>query len=544
MDGRPLALDETMTLPLGADLPDPSSAGEPVAAGLSVGTTGQIVGGSLWYLGGLVVTLLTALVATPFVIRMLGPEKYGVLALINLLLACLTFSDLGMGIASTRFGAEAHARGDDDGEAAAIWASLLLGALPATLAAAALAVGARPLLQALHLPAHLLDEATMALRLASAGIVARVVTGVLNTPQLVRLRMRLHAAVTTAGSVMQIAGIPVALSLGAGLVGAGAVIGGVGIATAVCQTLLARRILPRLAHPRLERQLLGRLARFGGAVVVSSLTGLLLINSEKLFLIRLVSVEALAYYTVAFSLANLLIVPAFALFQAMLPTFARYQANGRWEELARIYGELLRGILLLMPLIALAFCLGAEPFFTLWAGPRFGIVSTPLFFVMVVGLLATVSAYVPGCLLLAVGRADFGARYQLLELIPYLLLSLAMTAAWGSAGAAGAWSLRLVVALPFFLRAARRSLGRPSAAPPGGAACYAAALAMLFLPTVAAAALGLSWPWRLAAGGASVTCYLWVLYARLLQARERAWVRSKLLPVAATTAPTARKPWA
>ena len=204
---------------------------------------------------------------------MLGPERYGVLALMNLLTVSLAWSDLGMGIASTRFGAEAHARGDDEGEAAAIWGSLLLSALPAALAAAALAVAARPLLQGLHVPAPLQNEATLALRLAAIGIVARVATGVFNTPQLVRSRMRLHAGVTTAGSVVQIAGIPVALALGAGLGGAGAVIGGAAIATAVGQALVARRLLPRLASPRLEPRLLRRLARFGGALVVGSLAG-------------------------------------------------------------------------------------------------------------------------------------------------------------------------------------------------------------------------------------------------------------------------------
>jgi O-antigen/teichoic acid export membrane protein len=312
-------------------------------------------------------------------------------------------------------------------------------------------------------------------------------------------------------------------------VGAGAVIGGVGIATAACQTLIARRILPRLARPRLERRLLGGLARFGGAIVVSGLTGLLLANGEKLLLARLVSVEALAYYTVAFSLANLLIVPAAGLYHAMLPSFARYQAAGQWDELAHVYSELLRGILLLMPLIAVALVAGAEPFFRLWAGPRFGIASTPLFFVMVVGVLALVSAYVPGCLLVAVGRADFGARYHLVELIPYLLLALAMTAVWGGAGAAGAWSLRLVVALPVFLRAARRSLGRSTAVLATGAAWYAGALTTLFLPAVVATALELSWPWRLAAVGASAAGYLWIVGARLLSDSERALVRSKLL---------------
>ncbi len=197
---------------------DPISTSAQQAGGTRGGTTGQIVRGSLWYFGGQVVTLLTALAATPLVVRMLGAEKYGVLALVQLLIVCLAFSDLGMGIASTRFGAEAHARADDDGEAAVIWSSLLLGALPAVVAAAALRSSARGRCsQGLHVPAPCRTRRRGALRLAAIGVVARAVTGVLNTPQLVRVSMRLHAAVTTAGSVVQMLGIPVALALGAGL---------------------------------------------------------------------------------------------------------------------------------------------------------------------------------------------------------------------------------------------------------------------------------------------------------------------------------------
>ena len=120
-----------MTLPLPPQLRGDAAAplAEPVTPGAA--TTGEVVRGGLWYFSGQIVTLLAALVATPFVIRTLGPERYGVLALMHLLTACLGFSDFGMGIASTRFGAEAYARGDRDEEARVIWTGLLLGALPA-----------------------------------------------------------------------------------------------------------------------------------------------------------------------------------------------------------------------------------------------------------------------------------------------------------------------------------------------------------------------------------------------------------------------------
>src|ERR1700674_4107475 len=135
----------------------PPGAPAPVASARpSGGLTSRVVRGSIWNLGGQGVTLLATLVATPFVIRLLGVESYGLLALINALIVYLAFADMGMGWASTRFASEAHARGDDQGEATVIWTALLVAAGPALLAASILILGAPPLFEnGFRLPLHL-----------------------------------------------------------------------------------------------------------------------------------------------------------------------------------------------------------------------------------------------------------------------------------------------------------------------------------------------------------------------------------------------------
>src|SRR5258708_5284005 len=108
------------------------------------GLTSRVVHGSLLNLIGQGVTMLATLAATPFVIRLLGPPGYGVLALVHVLIGYLSFADMGMGTASTRFGSVAHARGDDDGEAAVVWAALAIPIVPAATVDTVLAMGALP----------------------------------------------------------------------------------------------------------------------------------------------------------------------------------------------------------------------------------------------------------------------------------------------------------------------------------------------------------------------------------------------------------------
>ena len=81
------------------DLLTASAAQTPAAAGM----TTRVARGTLWTLVGHGAVMVASLVATPFTIRMLGPESYGVLALVNVLVGYLAFTDVGMGLTATRF---------------------------------------------------------------------------------------------------------------------------------------------------------------------------------------------------------------------------------------------------------------------------------------------------------------------------------------------------------------------------------------------------------------------------------------------------------
>ena len=67
----------------------------------------KVAHGTLWSAGGQVIVLVGSVLSTPFITRLLGPERYGVLGLVSTLVAYLVVTDLGTGRASTRFGAAA-----------------------------------------------------------------------------------------------------------------------------------------------------------------------------------------------------------------------------------------------------------------------------------------------------------------------------------------------------------------------------------------------------------------------------------------------------
>ncbi|MDI1243729.1 MAG: hypothetical protein PSX80_17600, partial [bacterium] len=72
---------------------------------------------------GSVAPLAVSFISTPFVIRFLGTESYGLLLLVGLIPTYLMFADFGMGVASTKFASEAFGRGDEKKEAEIVWAA-------------------------------------------------------------------------------------------------------------------------------------------------------------------------------------------------------------------------------------------------------------------------------------------------------------------------------------------------------------------------------------------------------------------------------------
>jgi O-antigen/teichoic acid export membrane protein len=511
--------------PTGSDIAMQAAAASPGS-----GMTTRVARGSLWTLGGQGAVMLALLVSTPFVIRLLGTEAYGVLALVNVLISYLLFADMGMGNASTRFAAAAHAHQDDRGEVAVVWTSLLIALVPATLAALTLTFLAEPVVvRLLRVPAHLHNEAILALRVTAVAFVARTAASVLNTPQLVRLRMDLSAYINAGTLTLQNLLIPIALMLRGDLVTVVSVIAGFAIAAASLHMVVSRRLQPLLFRPRIDAALVGPLARFGGGLVISTLAAMVLLNAEKVLLARLASVTALAHYSIAFSLSSLLTVVPGAISQSLLPAFSRMQSSREHERLRQLYARALRGNLLWIAPAALLLCAVAKPLLTMWAGPEYSQQSALPFYILVCGVFFNVMATVPYTLLIAYGRSDLVARVHLLELVPYITCAFVLTYSFGATGAAIAYSARLIVDAMLFFFAARRL--KFSLSPvPSNRLSYAAAIAGLCAPVLLSFSAAAPPPAALVGVTAlSSLVYVCLTWKKVLTDEERAWVNS-LIP--------------
>ena len=420
--------------------------------------TTKVVKGSLWTLAGQIAPLAVSLITTPFVIRMLGAESYGVLILVGLIPNYVGFLDFGMSIASTRFGSEAYGRGDLIGEAKIVRTAAVLALLFSLPVAIGIFSFSPWLLTFFNVPDGHHAEAVLALKFAAVTYILTILNSIFNTLQLTRLRMDLNTFIGAGFRIVGLIATPFAVYY-EGVAGAVFVLMAAAFLTAVSNIAVSGRLNRHLFDLSIDRAAVRPMVRFGGALVISGIATMLLSNGEKAILSVKADVVSLAYYSVAFSLAAMMTMFTNSMVQSLLPAFSQLQEESERNRLERLYSFGLRlNLIWMIPALSLL-AVGAKSFFSIWAGDDFGRESTLPFYILLIGLAMNIIAYVPSVTLLAAGRTEVLAKLYWIELIPYLALVWFLTGHFGIVGTAMAWSIRVIGDLAAMFVLVRRYVG-------------------------------------------------------------------------------------
>jgi O-antigen/teichoic acid export membrane protein len=468
-----------------------SSAEPPEPAEGKRSPEAQVAAAGAWGLGARAMLLIANLVATPFTIRLLGPSRYGLWAVLQACLIWASLSEAGMGLASTKFGADRYARGDGGGESAVIWTALSVTAVTTTCMALVIAIGAPFIVgHLLQVSGALLGPGVVGLRIVAGVLVAQSAAAIVNTPQVVRLRWRQYTIITGIASLIAAAGPPIALTaVSGGVVTVTAVLLCAATVGALGSFVLGIRLQPALRRPRIDKAVLRQLLSYGGALTIGGLASIPLLTAERFFLAHNHSTTVVAYYAVAATLATTLNVLPEQLVGPLLPGLVQLEAQGRLDEQRVLYGKSLAALFLCLTPGAIILAFLAHPFLSLWAGPAYGLHSTGPFLVIVAGVWFNCMSWVPYNYLLSCGRTKLIARVQVAEVLPYLAGAWVLTAKFGAMGAALVWSATFVADSIIFFTVVRRVAPQLTFSPLSERRLRAIGAPVLLASVVAAAAI-------------------------------------------------------
>jgi O-antigen/teichoic acid export membrane protein len=396
---------------------------------------------------GQVVPLVVGFVTTPYVIHRLGPDRYGLLALVWIVVGYFALFDLGIGPATTKFVAELLGQGRTQDLPAMVWTALATQTGTGLVAGLLLATASPALVRhLLKIPPALCPEALWVCFILAASFPINFATGSLKGVLSAFQRFDLVNAIGVPTSVLWYV-IPVAaLVLGFGLPGIVLLLVISRVVALAVHFGYCLRICPALARRfAFDRSLIRRLLSFGGWVTVSASVTPILVYLERFLIGALISVAALAFYTPAYMISSRLSVLPGSFTDTLFPAFSASAGRGDGEWNRKILVRSLKWLMLVMGPASLLAAFFARPILTLWVGPKFAAEGTLPLQILLLAVPLNSLGFVPSNLLQGIGRPDLTAKLYLVETPLYGCLAWFLVSRFGLAGAALAWAVRVSV---------------------------------------------------------------------------------------------------
>jgi O-antigen/teichoic acid export membrane protein len=469
---------------------------------------------------GLVVPLAVGFVTIPMVVRALGNERFGILALVWVVFGYFGLFDLGLGRTTTRYIADGLGRNDAAKLPGYLWTTVALQTAIG-IAAAALSHLAAPLIvrHILNIPDGFEAETIRTLRLVGWSLPVMFVgssfRGVLEAAQRFDLVNAVKVPINVLFYLLPLLGVALGFAL-PGIVillviSRAAALGAWGA--------MALRVLPALGtKPVPRRELVRPLFRFSGWLGLSSILYAVTSSIDRLVIGSLITVEAVTFYSAPYEAINRIGVVPGSLSMVLFPAFSLLDAGGRTERTESLFARSTKFLLLSTGPAFVLLMFFAGDLLRLWLGPAFAAQSAFVVRVLAAGFLVNTVIAVPNNYLIGIGRVDVAPKYQVFELVAFTALTWAGAKLWGIKGVAAASALRLA-AFSVFLLVVSFTTGRirPVYVWKHGLSGALAALGIF------AAGLAVSLKLRLGlwGAGACVLAFAAAAYFRLLDVEER-----------------------
>lgn len=410
-------------------------------------TGGRLLARStIWNMIGQVLPMAVGVAAVPPLVRLLGVDRFGVLALAWIIVGYFSLFDLGMGRALTKLVADKFGANEEQSIPPLVWTSLfLLLSLGVVGGLVTWAISPWLVHSALKIPQELQAETLLSFELLASSIPIVTVTSGLRGILEAQQRFGILSFIRVPTSAFSFAGPLLVLPFSHSLVPViitliiGRVIG------CAAHLIACLHFMPGLRHNLvLQRADVLPLARFGGWMTVSNVVGPIMAYLDRFLISGLLSVSAVAYYTAPFDVLSRFSFIPWSVGSVLFPALAvsLIQDPDRTELLAR------RGVkyifLAMFPIILITITFAPEGL-RLWLGAAFAHNSESVLRLLAVGVFVNSVGYVPFALIQGAGRPHVTATIHLLELPLYLVAVWVLTKNLGIEGTAIAWTGRVVV---------------------------------------------------------------------------------------------------
>jgi O-antigen/teichoic acid export membrane protein len=399
---------------------------------------------AVYNLIGSALPLALSLATVPIYLKLVGPDRYSVLAIAWLFLGYFGLFDLGLGRATAyRIAAQKDAPAED--RAVTFWTATLINPMIGIVTGGILwAVSAWYFSGVFKVDAALRPEIMASVPLLALSVPIATLTGTLTgTLQGREQFLKINLISVTSTTLFQIFPLSIAYFYGPNLP---LLLGSATLARLIAVAWLwweCHQEVGRGFRPRISRERFNDLIGYGGWVAVSSLIGPLLVVSDRFVIGGVLGALAVTHYTVPFQLVQRIQIVPSAVTSALMPRMSGSDAEGR-ERLGDMAIRILEAALTPGLLVAI---LLFEPAMNLWVGHALGGEMAPAGRIMIVAFWLFALSAVKITLLYSSGKPRAVTTAYAFELPLYFAVLYAAMHYFGLMGCAFALLFRCAMDL-------------------------------------------------------------------------------------------------
>lgn len=395
-------------------------------------------------LAGAAIPLALSLVTVPIYLKLVGPDRYGVLAIAWLMLGYLGLFDLGLGRA-TAFRIAALRDAPAEERASTLWSAIVVNLGMGLIGALIMWAAADWFFTHIFkVDAAIRPEIIAGVPFLALTVPVATMTGVMTGALQGREQfLRTNSISVTSTILFQLFPLGVAWLYGPYLpqlllAALAARVVAIAILWVLCHGELTR------GHPvRVEKARVKELLSFGGWVSVTSFVGAMLVVTDRFLIGAVLGAVAVTLYSIPFQLAQRIAIVPSSLTTALFPRLSAAPP----EEQTRLGALAFKTIAALVTLPVLGGVLLIGPFLELWVGSEIGGQAAPVGRLLLIGFWINAFALVPFTRLQASGRPDRVALILLAQVPFYLAGLVAAMKLYGIVGCALMFVIRCFVDL-------------------------------------------------------------------------------------------------
>jgi O-antigen/teichoic acid export membrane protein len=412
----------------------------------------------------LVFVSAVAFFLSPFVVRHLGTNAYGVWSLLVSVVGYLGLLDFGVRGAVTRYVARHHAVGDNEGSSSIVSAGMVLFGLLGVLAILLSVAVAFLLPTFFNIPEPLIIDSKIVLILGGLTVAVTLISAVFGGVVTGLERFDISSGVEIVVTTIRTVAIVLALQEGYGLVALAYIHLAASVLYGAAAWVMAKKLYPdlrlRFRIPLLPH--IRTILSFSMYLSLIHIFGVLVYYSDALVIAAFLPIGAVTYFVIAGNLADYAYKVAGALSKMMTPRVSALTSVGSTGVVDEILGTARIATLATAPIAAI-FWFRGESFINLWMGTEYGPASGEVLRLLAFVVWLGGARFVAAASIMGVNKHRLLVPALGFEAVCNVALSVALVKPFGLAGVAlGTLIPSVLMSLAYFPRCLSKTTGVPA----------------------------------------------------------------------------------